>query len=419
MKKGYIISTGTELLLGTTADTNSNFLARKLLDIGIKVVGKSIVGDSESSIRNAFETGIKSADIIISTGGLGPTKDDLTKETACSLMGCRMDLVTEELEKIKEFFTRRERIMPESNIKQAMFPPESIILRNDMGTAPGMYLMKNDKLIILLPGPPREMQNMYQQEVEHLLKKQFKLDINKATNRTIKVLGPGESQVEEMLADILQDYNDCSIALLAVEGEIHIRVTAEAKDIDASQVRIDEITKRVTERMGSNVIGFDEQNLTDTLADYMNKSGKTLAIAESCTGGLISKMITDLPGSSNYFWGSIISYSNQAKEKLLNVKEQTLSKYGAVSEKTAREMVSGIIDISGADIGISITGIAGPGGGTTQKPVGLVYIGVAGPGFLKVKEMRFVGDRNAIRTLSAKTALDLLRRNLIPGRNNK
>lgn len=417
MKKAYIISTGTELLLGNTPDTNSDFIALKLRNLGIKVVGKSTVGDNEDSIKYAFERGFQLADIIISTGGLGPTKDDLTKEVACSVLGCKMELIPEEVECIKEFFARRQRPMPQSNLKQAMFPPESIILKNPLGTAPGMYLSNNGKIIILLPGPPWEMKPLYQQEVEPLLLKEIKRDVEvQVLSKTVKVLGPGESQVEEMLAPLLKDNEDYTIALLAVEGEIHIRITVEGKNEEDSRTKMDDLTGNVIDIMGNNVIGFDEQTLAGSLAEKLQADGLILAIAESCTGGLVSKLITDLPGSSKYLWGSIISYSNEAKKRLLHVKDETLDKFGAVSRETAVEMVRGVIEVSGADAGIAITGIAGPGGGTDEKPVGLVYIAAAGPGFTKVKPMRFVGNREAIRVLAAKSALDLLRRNLISRR---
>jgi len=415
VKKAYLISTGTELLLGSTIDTNSIFLSEKLAEIGIKVIGKSIVGDSNEHIQDAFIIGLKSADIIISSGGLGPTKDDLTKEVACKVMGIKMEIVEEEVKRLEQFFARRKRDMPESNLKQAMFPPESIVLRNSLGTAPGMYIKKEDKIMVLLPGPPREMRNMYIEEVEPLLKKEFHLDTNRAVSRTIKVFGPGESQVEEMLADVLDEPLGCSLALLAVDGEVHIKVTAEGEDINGSQQILEMITRRINQKMGNSIIGYDDETLSSKIAEFLINEGKTIAVAESCTGGLLAKTITDLPGSSNYFWGSVTSYSNEAKKVLLNVNEETLEKYGAVSKEAAAEMAQALVEKFGVNFGLSTTGVAGPDGGTEKNPVGLVYIALADKHCCNVKEMRFVGDRDAIRMLSAKTAMDLLRRHLLSG----
>lgn len=415
MKKAYIISTGTELLLGTTMDSNSVYLSEKLRDIGIKVIGKSTVGDSKTHIRNAFELGLKSADIIISSGGLGPTMDDLTKEMACELMEVKMEIVEDELRKLEEFFAKRKRAMPEINKKQAMFPEEAVILKNHLGTAPGMYLKKNGRVVALLPGPPREMKKMYLQELEPLLKSDFKLDNNKAIMKTIKVLGPGESQVEEMLADLMDDSREYSIALLAQQGEVHIKLTVEGKDFNDSQLILSQITEEIGKRLKKNVIGYDDESLVLKVAELMLKKGKTLAVAESCTGGLLAKMITDLPGSSQYFWGSVTSYSNNAKISFLDVKMKTLEEYGAVSEQVAKEMALALINNSTADFALATTGIAGPEGGSEEKPVGMVFIALADGQHCQVKKMRFVGDRDAIRMLSAKTSLDLLRRYLLAG----
>ncbi|MGE5391315.1 MAG: competence/damage-inducible protein A [Deltaproteobacteria bacterium] len=415
MKKAYIVSTGTELLLGTTMDTNSVFISERLFENGIRVIAKSVVGDNEENIRRAFRLGLESADVIISSGGLGPTLDDLTKTIACEVMDCTMEMIEEEVERLKEYFARRKRKMPEINLKQAMFPREANILRNDLGSAPGMYLNKNGKIIILLPGPPREMKPMFVNEALPLLVRDFGSECRRAYMRTIKVLGPGESQVDEMLAEVIDDPHGCSLALLAKDGEVHIKVTAEGADEEGSKVILDELTARINTKIGESVFGYDEDTLVSVVANLLQENDRKLALAESCTGGLLAKMITDLAGSSNYFWGSVTSYSNEAKMLFLGVKEATLAQYGAVSPETAREMAMGIRDRAGVDYGIGITGIAGPDGGTERKPVGLVYIALADAKDCLVKEMRFVGGRDGIRMLSARTALDILRRRLIKG----
>jgi nicotinamide-nucleotide amidase len=239
------------------------------------------------------------------------------------------------------------------------------------------------------------------------------MDIKRAARKNIKVFGLGESQVEEILTPILKDPCGCSLALLALDGEIHIKVTAEGENNANSQEILDKLTIRITELMGDYVFGFDDETLEHTVAMLLKDKGKKIAGAESCTGGWLSKTFTDLPGSSDYFWGSVISYSNEAKIKLLGVCEEILNQFGAVSEQTAREMAYGIIKKSGSDLGVAITGIAGPGGGTEEKPVGLVYIAVAEGDECKVRELRFVGSREAIRILSVKSALDLVRKHLL------
>ena len=409
MKKAFIIATGTELLLGNTIDTNSVFIAQRLAESGIKVIGRIIVGDQEDKIYSAFALGAELADIIISSGGLGPTKDDLTKEMACNFMQVEMTVVDEEVVKLKEFFNRRQKSMPESNIKQAMFPSEAIILTNKLGTAPGMYLFKDQKTIILLPGPPKEMKKMFIDEVEPLLQKKLKPG-KKALIKTIKVFGPGESQVEEIMTEVMENPQGCSLALLAVDGEIHIRITAEGQDSEASKKILTNLTEKIEEKLGANIYGYDDDTLTAIVAELINKRGLTLAVAESCTGGYLAKTITDLPGSSSYFWGAAITYSNEAKNRLIDVDTNTINTYGAVSKETALEMAQGIKKIAGTSIGIAITGIAGPEGGTETKPIGLVYIAIASDNLEKVKELKFTGDREGVRILAVKTSLDIVRR---------
>ena len=412
MLHACIISTGTELLLGSTVDSNCMFLSQKLSDLGVRVIARFTVGDNREQIKNVFINAFKLTNLVICSGGLGPTFDDLTKEIACEVAGCQMEMVEEEVKHLQEYFTRRKRKMPEANLKQALFPPEAIILKNSKGTAPGMYLKKDGKVLILLPGPPREMQSMYLQEVEPLLKSDFNLDEKQSASCTIKVIGPGESQVDEMLIDIINEPCGCSIALLANEGEVHIKVTAEGENSSHSKQISKEISERIENTMDKYVFGHDEETLAGVVAQLLMSKGKRLVVAESCSGGLLAQMITNLPGSSGYFWGSVTSYSNEAKVKFLGVKEETLKSHGAVSPETAEEMARGILSKSGCDFSLAITGIAGPDGGTREKPVGLVYIALATGEACVVKEMHFAGSRDAIRMISAKTALDMLRRQL-------
>lgn len=413
MKNAYIIATGTELLLGKTVDSNSVFLASKLMEMDIKVIGKSTVADDREQLEQAFSVGNKSADVIISTGGLGPTFDDLTKIVACESMGCELELRPEEERRVREYFAGRNRPMPEINLRQAMFPRDSIVLKNSLGTAPGMYLRKNGRILILLPGPPREMINMYLEEVEPLLKIDFGENNPAVLNKTIKIWGLGESQVEERLDELMDCPDGCSIALLADDGEINIRLLMEAENNSLARAVMNDLVDQMAAKMGRNVFGYDEEILVGKVASLLKQRGNSLAVAESCTGGLLGKLITDLAGSSQYFWGGVIAYSNACKQLYLGVKEDTLLRYGAVSPETAQEMAEGLLHRAHTDFTLAVTGVAGPEGGSPEKPVGLVYIALAYPGGCQVRELRYNSDRELVRILAAKSALDLLRRHLV------
>lgn len=413
MDRAFIISTGTELMLGSTVDTNAVFLSQRLSNLGFKVISKCVVGDSEEYIKQAFEQGLRLADLVVSSGGLGPTQDDLTKETACRVMGVEAVLFDEEVKRLRDYFQRRRREMPQANLKQAMFPREARILANGAGTAPGMFLMKNGKAIALLPGPPREMELMYSEQLEPLLKNQFAVG-NRVARRTIKVLGPGESQVEQLLGELMNE-SGFALALLAKEGEVQVKVSAEANSLVESQKVVEQAVVKVEDRLKGHIFGYDDDTLEGSLACLLNQQEVRIAVAESCTGGLVAKILTDLPGSSGYFWGGICTYSNEAKKALLGVSKDTLENNGAVSAETAEEMAQGLLLRSGVDIALSITGIAGPEGGSEEKPVGLVYLSLASRGQVSTRELRFVGSRGAIRTLAAKSALDYVRRYLLGG----
>lgn len=417
MLKVFIISTGTELLLGTTIDSNSVYLSRQLGDMGIRVAGKATVGDGQIQIEKAFRVGLETADIVISTGGLGPTFDDLTKTVACELMGCSLIIRPEEEKRLRDYFAHRQRTMPEINLKQAMFPETAEVLSNPLGTAPGMYLRRDDKLLILMPGPPREMKPMFENQVKPRLERDYAGQLQKIVHRTIKVLGPGESQIDEMLEELMKDTRGCSIALLAADGEVHIKITAEGADEADSKRILDELTEAIRQKIGQHIFGYDDDTLEQQVGKMLAEGGKKMAAAESCTAGMLGSMITGVSGSSEYFWGGVVSYSNECKMKILGVKESTLARYGAVSPQTAAEMAQGMLKLSGADYALAITGIAGPTGGTAEKPVGLVYVGLADSQTCTTRELKFVGPREAIRQLSAKSALDLLRRYMVAKEN--
>jgi len=409
MPTAFIISTGSELLTGQIADSNSAYLTARLMDMGFSIQGKVTVGDDVWQLQQVFDLAVASADLIISTGGLGPTFDDLTKSTACRVVNCDLELRQDELNRLEKWFAQRNRPMPEINRQQAMFPRESTVLRNEMGTAPGMYLNKDHKILVLLPGPPREMIPMFISQVEPLLKQDISSRLQPLIRKTIKVMGMGESQVEERLGDLIRSPGLCTKALLASEGEIQVRLSVQ--DGSGSE-ELAHLAGLITDRLGRHVFGFDNDTLVTAAADLLVMAGAKLAVAESCTGGLLSKMITDLPGSSSFYWGGVVSYSNEAKQHFLDVKEQTLDQNGAVSPAAAEEMARGILKASGVDYALAITGIAGPDGGTDLKPVGLVYIALASQWSVETRELRLSGGRDLIRIIAAKSALDLLRRRL-------
>ncbi len=410
MLKAYIVSTGSELLLGSTADTNSLFLSQRLTQLGIKVEEKVVVGDEARDIEESFQKGLQRADIVISTGGLGPTQDDLTKDIACRVMNCKLELVEEEAERIKAYFQKRGRPMPASNIKQAMFPREAVILKNERGTAPGMYLCQESRLIVLLPGPPHEMRSMYLKEVEPRLIADYDLSQQCLASRTIKVFGPGESQVELMLGELMEKPRGYKMALTAKAGEIHLNLQVFEEGEERCRQRLDEVSELVKARLGPHVFGIDQDDLAKSTLSRLIKNAKTIAVAESCTGGLLGKILTDLPGSSDCFWGGVVSYSNEAKHRLLGVSPELIGNFGAVSPECAEAMVRGVVERSGTDLGVAITGIAGPSGGSEEKPVGLVYIAVLHRNSCTVKELRLGEQRDIIRMLAAKSALDMVRR---------
>lgn len=410
MNKAYVISTGTEMMLGLTLDTNGAFIARNLTDLGFDVIGHCVVCDHEDDLYRAFAAAWKDADLVVASGGLGPTLDDLTKPALCAVLQKELVLREEEAEWIRGVFKKRKRTMPENNLRQAFFPSEAHLLNNRYGTASGMYLTVSDKMAVLLPGPPREMEPMFKNELVPVLKENFNLEANAVVRKTIKVFGPGESQVETLLAPVIDNAENFQLSFLAVEGEVHIKIAAEGGDRVQSLKIMEETAAAVGKHMGESVFGYDDDTLVQAVSGLLRSRRLTVALAESCTGGLLAKMLTDYPDSSDFFWGAAIVYSNEAKMKCLGVSEQTLQEHGAVSSETAQEMARNLLNFSGADLALSITGVAGPGGGSEEKPVGLVYIGWADQQGCYAKELQFLGDRDSNRLLAAKSALDILRR---------
>lgn len=408
--KAEIITVGTEILLGDIVNTNSQFLAKELASIGVEVYYQETVGDNETRLLNLLEEAFKRSDIVITTGGLGPTNDDITKEIAAKYFNQELVFYSDIWENIKSYFEKLGLKPTENNKKQAYFPKDCIILDNPNGTAPGVILKKENKKIILLPGPPKEMIPMFNNSVKSYLQS---LTDYKLISKTLRFIGIGESELEEKLIDIINEQSNPTIALYAKENEVTIRITAKSKDDKKANDLIKSIEDKIKGRVGKYIYGYDNTTLEEIVAKLLVKNNMTIAVSESCTGGMVSSKLIDYPGISQSFMEGCVTYSNEAKMNRLGVKKETLDKYGAVSSETAIEMAVGIAKNLNTNIGLSTTGIAGPGGGTDEKPVGLVYIGIYINGDVKVKKCNFSGSRDKIRNRATNEALNLLRLELL------
>ena len=412
--KAEILAVGTELLLGDILNTNAQFLAQELANLGIEVYYQTVVGDNPQRLKDTIFHAFSRADLIITTGGLGPTEDDLTKETAAEYFGERLILDERALGRIRKYFDRTGRVMTENNVKQAMVPEKNgIVLYNDNGTAPGIIMEKNGKMIVMLPGPPRETIPMFQNQVKPYLAKKQEFTF---VSRILRVAEVGESAMEERVKDIIDAQTNPTIAPYAKDGEAILRITAKARDEEEANRLIDPVAAVLKERLGDAVYGEGETDLETVVAEQLLQKQLTLAVAESCTGGMVAAKIINVPGASDVFDQGYITYSNKSKRKILDVSKATLKKYGAVSEQTAREMALGGVLAADADACVAVTGLAGPDGGTEEKPVGLVYVSCCMKDEVIVEECHFNGTRQEIREHAAVTELDLLRRMIIRSR---
>lgn len=403
-----IISTGTELLLGQIVNSNAAFLASKLNELGFDTLYQTTVGDNRQRMSHVLSVALTRADIIITSGGLGPTQGDITKEVTAQLLGRSLYLHEPTVERIRSFFNKRCYSMPENNLRQAMIPEGAIIVDNDWGTAPGIIIEIADKTIIHLPGPPRELEQMFTYAIQPYLATRFaKQGI--IVSRVLRTFGIGESALEEKIKDFIINQSNPTIALLAKHGEIHIRLTAKGATKSEAENLISCLEMQLRQIIEMYIFGVDDQTLEHIVGKLLIENNYTLALAESCTGGLVTNLLTNIPGSSTYIIGSIVCYSNQVKINTLGVPYETLEQYGAVSHETAEIMARNIRNQFNSSIAVGITGIAGPGGATPTKPVGLVYISIDGPLGCKVYEHRFAGDRKNIKHRSALAALDHLR----------
>ncbi len=402
-----VLCIGTELLHGDITNTNAQFISKKLAEIGIDVHYQSVVGDNPKRMKDAFKLGFSRADVVICTGGLGPTKDDITKEVLAEYFNLPMVFDDNSLQHIKNIYNRLERDMTENNLRQTYFPKDAIILNNNNGTANACIVNKNKKIGILLPGPPREMKPLMENEVIPYLM-QFSNEV--VIGKKIVVNGLGESKAETMIMDLIDKQTNPTIAPYAGKGRVVFRITAKSSSKDKAIELIEPIEKEMLKRFGKNAFVLEEKSIEDTIAKLLIEKNLTIASAESCTGGLVASKLISYPGISKVYKEGFITYSNEAKINTLGVKKEIIEKHGAVSEETAKEMAKCASLKSKSDIGISTTGIAGPGGGTQDKPVGLVYICVYYNEKAYIRKLNYPGQRNMIRERSAIAVLDLLRR---------
>ncbi len=408
MIKASIVNIGNELLTGQTVSTNTTYLGEKLLSIGIPVVGSYIITDDIDSIVRAFNLAADEADIILATGGLGPTDDDLTREAMAKFLGAKLQLQAELLQKIKDFFTSRGRKMSEKNKVQAYIPAGAKALANNLGTAPGIMAEYKSKLFFALPGVPAEMKQMFEESVLPKLKK---LATGQAVEiRKLKCFGTGESNIAELLGALMQRGRNPLVNCTVHCGVITLTIVATAEDENKAVQMAEREKKSLQDKLGELIYGTGEQTLAEVVGEKLAQQNKTLAVAESCTGGTLAKLITEIPGASRYFTYGGVTYSNFAKTTELGVPEEVIEKYGAVSEQVAEAMAQGARRKAATDFAIAITGIAGPSGAIENKPVGLVYISIVdSDNIFDTKRYIFSGDRESIRLRAAQTALNMLR----------
>ena len=403
-----LISVGTELLMGNIVNGNAQFLAEQCAALGFGMYYQVTVGDNYGRMKAVIETALERSDIVILTGGLGPTEDDLTKEVCAEAMGMKLVEDTHTREHLKSFFENNiYKEIPENNWKMAVVREGSFVLDNGNGMAPGLILEKEGKTAILLPGPPGELYPMFRQQVLPYLQKRQQQAL---VSRMVKICGYGESQVEDMLLDLIDKQTNPTIATYAKTAQVDLRLTARGEDEKEAEALIAPVLHEIMKRLGNAVFTTDEYvTLEMAVVELLKKKGLTISTAESCTGGMTAAKLVNVPGASNVFMEGVVTYSNEAKMRLLGVRQETLETFGAVSRETAQEMAEGGVKMSGSDICVAITGLAGPGGGTDKKPVGLVFMACCLKGRTEIREYHFKGNRDKIREQSMMKALDLVR----------
>lgn len=410
MLNAEIIAIGSEMLTPFRVDTNSLWLTERLNSMGIDVKLKTIVGDDEARLEETIRDAMKRSEIVISTGGLGPTEDDITRKIFARVLKRRLILDDEILEKLKARFAKRGIVMSENNSRQALVLERAEVLPNPNGTAPGILIEEGKCLIAIMPGPPREMKPMFDASVAPVLKQRVG-DVL-ILRRKLNIFGLGESAVDELAAPVYTKYRNPSTTILFKDGQIELHLTAQVKTETEGTRLLDELSGQLEEVLGDYIYSRRDETLEQVVGELLRWRGYSLATAESCTGGLLAGRITEVAGSSEYFLEGVVTYSNEAKMRMLGVPSAMLEEHGAVSEPVACAMATGVRRLAGSTFGIGITGIAGPGGGSEEKPVGLVYIALADEDAVTARKFLFPGDRQFIRTLSVNAALDLLRRRI-------
>jgi nicotinamide-nucleotide amidase len=396
-----IIAVGSELLLGQIVNSNARFISQQLAGIGINVFFHTVVGDNPDRLRSVIEIAEKRSNLIIFTGGLGPTKDDLTKETIARHLGKNLVMDQEALESIELYFKKANRVMTENNKKQALVLEDSTILPNHHGMAPGMIVENGNCVYMLLPGPPKEMEPMFLHFGTAALSKQVKTD-EKIVSRVLRFFGIGEAALETEIMDLIDQQTNPTIAPLAADGECTLRLTAKHHDLQTAEVMLDEVEGNIRARVGQFLYGYDNTSLVAELMKALKEKKLTISAAESLTGGLFQQELTSVPGVSSVLKGGVVCYTNEVKKKVLKVKTETIEKYGVVSQECAKELAENVAALVSADIGISFTGVAGPDE-LEGKPVGTVYIGISIKGKQTVVEkLKLGGSREANRSRSVK-----------------
>ena len=402
-----LISVGTELLLGNIVNTNAAYLSEKCADLGLSCFYQSVVGDNEERLSAVLKAALERSDIVILSGGLGPTEDDLTKEVSAKVMGRGLFMHEPSKKRIEDYFASRNLELTDNNWKQAMMPEGAVVVDNENGTAPGVIMEGEGKKVILLPGPPNEMIPMFERQIMPYLSGS---DLGTIFSQTVKVCGVGESKAETVIKDMIDSQTNPTIATYAKNCEVHLRVTAKAKDEKEAKKLVKPVVKELKNRFGPHVYTTNADiTLEKAVVDLLIANKLTVSTVESCTGGMLAARLINVPGISEVYKSGYITYSNKAKRRILGIKKGMLEKKGAVSEEVAKEMAKGAAAISKAEVSVSVTGIAGPGGGTEEKPVGLVYIACNVCGKIKVKKFNFRGNRAKIRETSVSSALILMR----------
>jgi nicotinamide-nucleotide amidase len=412
-RRAEVISVGTELLLGQITDTNATYICQRLAEHGIPVYFRQTVGDNFQRVQQAFHLAWSRAELVVFTGGLGPTEDDLTKEAVAAALGVELVEDSAALAHLEQFFARRGRSMTPNQRRQALIPRGAVPIPNRWGTAPGVFWEVEGRVVVMVPGVPREMRGMVDEFLLPELRRRGWVGEEVIRSRVLRTVGIGEGHLEELIRDLIHTTNP-TVAPLAHVGEVHLRITARGRPEEVSRL-LAEAEGKLRERLGDAVYGVDEETLDEVVARMLRTTGLTVAVAESCTGGLVSQRLTSVPGSSAYFLGGVVAYDNLAKRHLLGVSQQLLESFGAVSAEVAEAMAEGARRAFAADVGLGITGVAGPGGRTEAKPVGRVYLALADTAGVRSVRADFGEEpgREGVRRLASQAALNLLRRYVV------